>query len=309
MGILLSHPEIRELTAETGPVLMVDRIELAPDGQSLQATKCLSVGEPYFQGHFPDSPVTPGVLQVAGLFQAIVVLLRHRGEIPEGQVPLIREVRKYKFRRPVIPGDVLHYEVQRDADDPLRFTCRATTDGDTASQGYMRIGFESRRHLLKPPESLECSLPPIQGLAALSEPVMNPQDVMAAIPHRFPFLLIDRVLLCDLETFRFVAVKNVTASDVSLANTPGILPEYLIAETAAQAGCGMALSVPENTGKLAYFMAIDRGEFFQRVTPGDRLFVDISVEMRGKFGRAESTLFAGARHVADMELKFALIDP
>ena len=94
------------------PFLLVDRVlELVP-GQRVVALKNVTVNEQYFQGHFPGHPVVPGVLLVEGLAQAGGLLLLHDHEEREGKLLYFTSIEKARFRRPVVPGDQVRYEVE-----------------------------------------------------------------------------------------------------------------------------------------------------------------------------------------------------
>jgi beta-hydroxyacyl-ACP dehydratase FabZ len=93
------------------PFLLVDRVlELSPD--RVLALKNVSWNEPYFQGHFPGTPVMPGVLQIEAMAQAGGILASRAVDFdPVTQVMLFMAIDQVKFRRPVTPGDQLHIEV------------------------------------------------------------------------------------------------------------------------------------------------------------------------------------------------------
>lgn len=94
------------------PFLLVDRVlELEP-GKRVVALKNVTVNEHYFQGHFPGHPVVPGVLLVEGLAQAGGLLLLHDHEEREGKLLYFTSIEKARFRRPVVPGDQVRYEVE-----------------------------------------------------------------------------------------------------------------------------------------------------------------------------------------------------
>lgn len=94
------------------PILLVDRVlELEPK-KRIVAIKNVTINEPYFLGHFPGRPVVPGVLLVEGLAQAGGLLLLH--DIPDREKKLIyfMGIESAKFRRPVVPGDQVRYELE-----------------------------------------------------------------------------------------------------------------------------------------------------------------------------------------------------
>jgi len=102
---------IKEVLPHRYPFLLVDRVlEIVP-GERVVAIKNLTANEEFFQGHFPGRPVMPGVLQIEGLAQTGAFLMVDE---MKGKVPMFAAVDKAKFRRPVVPGDQLRYEVELD---------------------------------------------------------------------------------------------------------------------------------------------------------------------------------------------------
>ena len=111
------------------PALLIDRLVECVPGKSARALKCLTVNEPYFQGHFPAYPVMPGVLVLEALIQLSTLLAASSGHGALGTVQTIDGVR---FKRQVIPGDQLVLETQMHGAG--KFTVRASVDGETASE-------------------------------------------------------------------------------------------------------------------------------------------------------------------------------
>lgn len=109
---VLTFEQIRELLPHRPPLLLVDRVLEISHGESIHALKCVSGLDPYFAGHFPNMPVVPGVYLVEGLAQTTALLcfmtFEHRGE-PYEKKCMLTSIEEAKFRRPVVPGDVLHY--------------------------------------------------------------------------------------------------------------------------------------------------------------------------------------------------------
>ncbi len=94
------------------PFLLVDRVlELEP-GKRIVAIKNVTLNEPYFVGHFPGHPVMPGVLLVEGMAQAAGLLLLHDREDREHNLVYFAAIEQARFRRPVVPGDQIRYEVE-----------------------------------------------------------------------------------------------------------------------------------------------------------------------------------------------------
>jgi 3-hydroxyacyl-[acyl-carrier-protein] dehydratase len=105
-------------------------------------------------------------------------------------------------------------------------------------------------------------------------------EIRKIIPHRFPFLLIDKVI--DVDPGKYcIAVKNVTANEPQFTGhfpDQPIMPGVLVVEALAQAGAVCALSMPENKDKLALFVGIDGFRFKRQVFPGDQIRLEVKVE-------------------------------
>ena len=139
---LLGIEEIRELLPHRYPILLVDRILELDDGSAL-AEKLVSVNEPVLQGHFPDRPIFPGVLILEALGQtACVWAKRMRGGF-EGLEPVLVGIDSARFRRPVVPGDVLQLDVRvlRQRGPMFRFEGVAKVDGELAAESTLLAAF------------------------------------------------------------------------------------------------------------------------------------------------------------------------
>ena len=96
------------------PLLMIDRVEDVVENESAIGIKNVSVAEPHFQGHFPSQPVMPGVLIIEAMAQtAAVLVVKSLGSETEGKLVYFMSVDKARFRKPVVPGDVLRVHVAK----------------------------------------------------------------------------------------------------------------------------------------------------------------------------------------------------
>ncbi len=137
-------------------------------------------------------------------------------------------------------------------------------------------------------------------------------DIQRLLPHRFPFLLIDRIVDLDRKK-RIVAIKNVTINEPFFAgHFPGlpVMPGVLIVEAMAQAG-GVLLftEVEDRESKLVLFTGIDRAKFRRPVVPGDQLRIEVDVRVwRGNAGRMEGIAYVGDQRAAEALVSCRLVD-
>jgi 3-hydroxyacyl-[acyl-carrier-protein] dehydratase len=119
------------------PFLLVDRCEEYKPSQSIVGIKCVTVNEPYFQGHFPHYPVMPGVLIVESLAQTGAVLMSKSLDVDvAGKAIFFISLDNCRFRSPVRPGDILrlHVEVTRSRGDLFKFHGVAKIDDKVAAE-------------------------------------------------------------------------------------------------------------------------------------------------------------------------------
>lgn len=138
---------------------------------------------------------------------------------------------------------------------------------------------------------------------------MDIKEIMSIIPHRQPFLLIDRVEEI-VEGESVTAIKNVTYNEPFFAghfpNEP-VMPGVLIVEAMAQAGAVAILSMDEFKGKTAYFGGINKAKFKKKVVPGDTLRLEVKIEkLKKNAGIGQGTSYVGDKVAAQAELVFMI---
>ena len=128
---------VMKLLPHRYPFLLVDRMYDMNGDQSCVGVKNVTVNEPFFQGHFPQYPVMPGVLIIEGLAQTAGALCVHSlGEDYVAELVYFMGIDKAKFRKPVLPGDQLHYHVRkiRNRGRVWRFYGEARVDGQVVAE-------------------------------------------------------------------------------------------------------------------------------------------------------------------------------
>ncbi|GGD92473.1 3-hydroxyacyl-ACP dehydratase FabZ [Paenibacillus nasutitermitis] len=142
--------------------------------------------------------------------------------------------------------------------------------------------------------------------------MLDIKQIMDIIPHRPPFLLIDRILEVE-EGKRAVGIKNVTMNEPFFTGhfpQYPVMPGVLIVEALAQVGTVAILMVEANRGKIGFFAGIDNFRFRGQVTPGDTLTLEVEItRLKGMIGKGQATAKVDGKVVAEGEIMFALKDP
>ncbi len=133
--------EVLEHLPHRFPFLLIDRIRELDLGKRILALKNVTINEPFFQGHFPQRPIMPGVLILEAMAQAAGILVfRTQGDKPdENSVYYLAGIDKARFKRPVVPGDQLEIEVtlERGVRGVWKFACTARVDGNVVCEAEM----------------------------------------------------------------------------------------------------------------------------------------------------------------------------
>lgn len=141
--------------------------------------------------------------------------------------------------------------------------------------------------------------------------VLDVNVIQKILPHRYPFLLVDRIL--ESTDKKVVGLKNVTINEAFFqGHFPGhpIMPGVLILEAMAQVGGVGALNLSENLGKLAYFLSIKEARFRKPVVPGDQLIIEVEI-MKTKLSvmQVKATAKVDGEVVTEAQMMFAFVTP
>jgi 3-hydroxyacyl-[acyl-carrier-protein] dehydratase len=136
-------------------------------------------------------------------------------------------------------------------------------------------------------------------------------DIKSILPHRHPFLLVDRILELEPDR-RVLGIKNVASNERYFIAGPGgrpVLPASILTEAMAQAGAVLILSKPENRSRLVYFMGIDRVRYRRPVHAGDTVHLEGTVlRLRARMGSLRGVARVDGKVVCEGRMTFALGD-
>ena len=138
------------------------------------------------------------------------------------------------------------------------------------------------------------------------------QEIMRLLPHRYPFLLVDRVIEYEADR-RIVGIKNVTINEPFFqGHFPGIpiMPGVLIIESMAQVGGVLVFkTLPDRENKLVFFAGIKNARFRKPVVPGDQLRIEMLLtHVRRSLGKLKGEAYVDTQLVAEAEIMFSLVD-
>ena len=173
------------------------------------------------------------------------------------------------------------------------------------------INTQMAAKLQKTYESMQ-AMRPKPVVLPMGDAVLNTAEVLKLLPHRYPFLLVDRILGFEGDT-KCVGQKNLTMNELFFqGHFPGhpVMPGVLQVEAMAQVASILMLRIPENQGKIGYFMSCDKVKWRRPVEPGDVLIIETELtKMRGAIGVATGRCLVNGEVTCEAELKFMVQEP
>jgi len=145
----------------------------------------------------------------------------------------------------------------------------------------------------------------------MTEPIIDIKEILSILPHRYPFLLIDKIVKFEASVSA-TGIKNVTMNEPFFqGHFPGnpIMPGVLIIESMAQVGGILAFKSADVTNKGVYFMGIDKAKFRRPVVPGDTLEISLEVtKTRGKIWKFHGKALVEGKVAAEADLMATIVD-
>ena len=145
---MLDINEIMKILPHRYPFLLVDRILEIELGKSIVGIKNVSINEPFFQGHFPEHPVMPGVLIIEAMAQVAAILAYSSDESIRSKITYFVGIDNARFRKPVMPGDQLRFEIE--ATGCKRgiwiFNAKAFVDGKLVTEAELKATFADKNN-------------------------------------------------------------------------------------------------------------------------------------------------------------------
>ncbi len=310
----LNIVDIKKSLAFDPVYIMVDQIHME-EKNKYTGIKYVSANEPFFIGHFPNNPVLPGVLQIEAMFQTAVAAIKHQ-EINKKKFPLLSGVKRVKFRKPVIPGDQLTIiiTISSQTDNQVTVDCSIASMEKITSEAQLEIKFVDSPFTHEQMQEINNELISIQTKPGIEE--LDLIDIQKIIPHRYPFLFIDKAYIENSKSDQIEKVsglKNVTVNEpytLSSYKHDSFIANSILIEIIAQVGCVGMLRTPKNKNKIIYFMSIDHALFFTPVTPANRLIIHVELKsIKGKFGKCIGKMFVSNTLAAEVQFKFAIMNP
>ena len=298
------------------PYFLLDGICHSPEpGYDILGVKGVTSNEPFFQGHFPDRPIMPGVAQLEAIFQLATYYFRNTAGW-RGEIPFLSELRRVKFRKPVFPGDCLMIKIKSlsKTEDELAIKGLVSSGEEVASEAEMVIRFYRNFPFpeTQTPDHIPLQAPEDKNRITKFDGVR----VHDIIPHRPPFIFLDKILYeypgDEKNISTIVGIKNISFNEpYSFYDHPKLtfFPGIFQVEMIAQAGCVRTLCEPENINKLIYFISIDKAKFYQAIVPGDQVRIQATtLILKGRFGKGQGQIIVNERVIAEADIKFVVME-
>ena len=299
--------KIKEKLPHGYPMLLVDRICKESDNKFI-GLKNVSTTDEFFNGHFPEFPIMPGVLQLEAAQQVAVFAVKDELDPEDKNDIYIKSLSRIKFRAPVTPGDriQINVEIKKIENNEASFSFVNKIKTGVSTQGDVVLAIRPREYNVEFPE-LHTEYDKTNDVE------MDILKLKEHMQHRYPFLFIDYIHSSSFNGEQKVtAMRNITSNDTIMhtySDDYSVLPASVQCEIIAQAGCAHTMANPENAGKLPNFGIIPKAEFYHPIHPGDQLRIELTQPGKAtKVGKGFGTIYVGDKKVAYGEVVFILIN-
>ncbi len=298
--------KIKEILPVQNKFLMLDGALKKSETEYL-GWKSLTMNEHFFQGHFPNHPILPGVLEIEMASQLAEIAVQDKLDPSRTHDIYLKKLEQVKFRRPNVPGDriMIRQNQLELTDTEAVFSSVLENASGVACQMKLTLAVRDRVMQTNIPEPFD----EYDRNHAL--PKLDVVGIMNLIPHRYPFLFLDYVI--KHEERKIVAVKNLSSDEIFYRTYPDgymVIGNSIQSEIISQPGAIHILTTEAYKDKIVYFMGIEKAEFHEPLFPGDRLVLDVDIPpfMRS-FGKSTGRLMVRGKIVSTISMLFAIVDP
>lgn len=266
------------------PFLLIDRVDEIKPGVSIRVIKNTTMNEPFYQGHFPNNPVFPAALMLESMAQAAGLLtFKTKNIAPREKLYVYAGVNKARFKNLVKPGDRIIFEVvlKNERRNVVFLSATAKVGNKLVCEAELTIigvNDEDVQDSMQHKSSKVLELPTIEQDSMSG---LEIKEIMQCIPHRYPFLLVDRILSVSDDIKHIKGLKSTTLNEPFYQGhfpEQPVFPGVMLLEAMAQTAEVLAAKHRDanNLGPQHFlFAGVDKAKFKLIVQPGDQIIFEV----------------------------------